>query len=151
MARDQRPHWIINSHIKDVDLHGCKTIELALERVQQTLATAKKNDNISYKLIAGRGTHSNVNQYGRTYKKSGNWKRDMKPMLFEAVLKCLEKVSNEFHVYTTPCNEKSTEVYVRFKSENNIKRKVTDQALLPPYISADLLPPEVKSDDEDDD
>ncbi|CAF1333702.1 unnamed protein product [Didymodactylos carnosus] len=117
MPRDQRPQWIINSHIKDVDLHGCKTIELALERVQQTLAAAKKNDNISYKFIAGGGTHSNVNQYGRTYKESGNWKRDMKPILFEAVQNYLEKVPNEFHVYTTSCNEKATEVYVRFKGE----------------------------------
>ncbi|CAF4485514.1 unnamed protein product, partial [Didymodactylos carnosus] len=102
-------------------------------------------------LTAGRGTHSNVNQYGRTYKESGNWKRDMKPILFEAVQNYLEAVPNEFHVYTTLCNEKATEVYVRFKGENNIKRKVAGQALLSSYISDDLLPPEVKSDDEDDD
>lgn len=42
MANDCRSQWIIDSHTKDVDLHDYQSIELALDKVKQTLSTAKK-------------------------------------------------------------------------------------------------------------
>ncbi|CAF3646090.1 unnamed protein product [Rotaria sp. Silwood1] len=145
MAKDYRPSWIIDSHIKDVDLHGYQSIELALNKVKQTLSTAKKNELNSYKFIPGRGTHSEVNQFGRKYKETKNWKREIDSRLLEAVRNYLKTVINDFHVYEMPNQDKSTEIYVRFNGKKYVEKNRSSSS----YLSDDLLPPQFESDNDD--
>ncbi|UJR32592.1 hypothetical protein I4U23_020052 [Adineta vaga] len=141
MAKESRPQWVITSHIKDVDLHGYQSMDLALDKVKQTLAIAKKHEQNSYKIIPGRGTHSEVNQYGRKYKETKNWKREINSVLFEAVREYLKTVQNEFHVYEMPTNNNATEIYIRAKSAMKSKSKRSSL-----YLPEDLIPPNVESD-----
>jgi hypothetical protein len=144
MAKNERPEWLIKSHIKDIDLHGYQSIDLALEQVQKGLATAKKHDNNTYKFIPGRGTHSEMNQFGRKYKETKNWKRDIDPLLLEAVRTHLKSVTKEFYIFEMPGKDKTTEIYVRYKGGNSVGKRT-----MSPYLSNDLLPPSFESVDED--
>lgn len=144
MAKDCRPQWIIDSHIKDVDLHGYQSIDLALDKVKQTLSAAKKHELNSYKFIPGRGAHSEINEFGRKYKETKNWKREIDSQLLEAVRNYLKTVTNDFNVYEMPSKDKSTEIYVRFNGKTHVKRKNSSSS----YLSDDLLPPEFESDND---
>ncbi|CAF3384660.1 unnamed protein product [Rotaria sp. Silwood2] len=144
MAKDCRPQWIVDSHIKDIDLHGYQSIDLALDKVRETLSTAKKHELNSYKFIPGRGTHSEVNEFDRKYKETKNWKRKVDSRLLEAVRDYLKTVINDFHVYEMPAQNKSTEIYVRFNGKKYAEKNCSSSS----YLSDDLLPQQFESDND---